>query len=200
MQTLWERAFRSMNVDLNNTGHSLLLTAPASTDFEKLGEVAFEYFGVPSLNVVSQEQAALASIRRSNGVSINLGASTATVTPIVYGCEVHHAVKKFAARSHHHTSFRVLTDDRFAVNGNVLTSFVSSLLPWEAQAQQLGSMSERNRQRLACFIKESAISVALPDGSSPSEEGRLKNEIDVEGPLDTRYGCSAMTLFTPGLT
>lgn len=188
MQTLWERAFRSINVDLNSTGHSLLLTAPSSTDFAKLGEVAFEYFGVPSLNVVSQEQAALASARHWSGVSINLGASTSTVTPILYGCEVKHAIRKFA------------------VTGRVLTAFVSTLLPWESTSQQHGSISERNRERLACYVKETEISVALPDGSCPSEEGRLKNEIDVEGPLDTRFASTlvpkdctagAEILFTP---
>ena len=80
-----------------------------------------------------------------------------------------------------------LTDYRFAVNGRVLTAYVSSLLPWEAQAQQFGSMSERNRQRLACFVKETNLSVAMADGSHHTESERLLKEVDVEGPLDTRY-------------
>lgn len=127
MQTLWERAFRSINVDLNNTGHSLLLTAPSSTDFAKLGEVAFEYFGVPSVNVVSQEQAALASTRSWNGVSINLGASTATVAPILFGCEVKHAVRRYE-RAHTPLSLPMACFDTCQVRCHWPSAYLTCLI------------------------------------------------------------------------
>jgi actin len=87
MEVLWEYTFVEQ-LKVNPTNHPLLLTEPPynpKPNRERMGEIMFETFGVPCLNISIQGVLALLGQGRTTGLVLDSGEGVTNTIPIFDG-------------------------------------------------------------------------------------------------------------------
>lgn len=96
MEKLWEYTFFE-KLDANPMRHPLVLTEPPYNprpNREKICEVMFESFGVPSLNISIQGVLALLGHGRTSGVVLSSGEGVTSTIPIFDGFGLPHCINR----------------------------------------------------------------------------------------------------------
>lgn len=96
MEKLWEYTFFE-KLDANPMRHPVILTEPPynpKPNREKVAEMMFESFGVPSLNISIQGVLALLGHGRTSGVVLSSGEGTTSTIPIFDGFGLPHCINR----------------------------------------------------------------------------------------------------------
>jgi len=96
MEQLWEHTFVEL-LDVNPSLHPILLTEPPynpKPNREKMVELMFEQFGVPSLNISIQGVLALLGQGRTTGLVLDSGEGTTYTIPIFDGFGLMHCINR----------------------------------------------------------------------------------------------------------
>lgn len=96
MEKLWEYTFFE-KLDANPMKHPLILTEPPynpKKNREKMVEMMFESFGVPSLNISIQGVLALLGHGRTSGVVLSSGEGVTSTIPIFDGFGLPHCINR----------------------------------------------------------------------------------------------------------
>ena len=139
MEKIWEYCF-TQELKVDPIEHRVLLTdSPINPkeNREKMAQIMFENFCVPSLIIANSAVLSLYSIGKFTGISADLGDSLSQIVPIFDGHSISHASIKFA------------------LSGNDLTEYMIKLL---SENGQNFSIFER---AIPQIIKEKACYVAL---------------------------------------
>jgi actin-related protein len=140
MEKIWHHTFYS-ELRVSPEEHPVLLTEPPITpkaNRERMTQIMFETFNVPSMVVALQATLAMYASGRSTGVVLDSGAGGTNVVPVYEHYLLPHA------------------NVRLALGGSNLTDYMAQLL-----CQEGYSLSTAQERELACDIKEKLCSVAL---------------------------------------
>ena len=195
MEKIWEFTFKN-ELHVDPIDHPVLLSEvppPSSDDFtssqlfeyhQKIAEIMFETFNIPSLYIANKAYLSLLSIGRTSGLSCDFGYGSLDIVPFIDGKVISPAIK------------------RINITGNDLTSWLIKLF------MKIGfnfvSPSEKD---LVCDIKEKKTYVAFDyenelqkcekDSNSVNINYKLPNdEIMIFG--KERFQCPEL-LFKPQL-
>merc|ERR1740121_801568 len=178
MELLWEYTFyEQLKVDPGK--HPVLLTEPPynpKPNREKMVEIMFEAFGVPSLNISIQGVLALLGQGRTTGIVLDSGEGVTNTIPIFDGYGLPHCI------------------NRIELGGSELNTLMAKLLAQEGTC--LTTTTEQHHVRM---MKEQHCYVAL----DPSTEAADKIDYQIPGGklvslTDERWRCPE-ALFNPSL-
>lgn len=117
MVKIWHHVFRN-ELRVDPSEHPLLLTATAMNsrnNCEKMAQIMFETFGVPSLNIVNQSYLSLMGTGRKTGVVLSIGDGVCEVVPVYDGFILVDSIVKqdFAGRDLTKYLGRILTESGY---------------------------------------------------------------------------------------
>jgi len=109
MEKIWEHSF---NTILRERGvpseHAVYLTEPSQNPKKtraKIAETMFEKFGVPAMDIGDANVCALTAYGKTTGVTVDMGAGTTMVVPIVKGYVIAAGIKRLNFAGHDFTKY-----------------------------------------------------------------------------------------------
>lgn len=157
MEKLWEYTFFE-KLDANPMRHPLILTEPPynpKPNRERVAEMMFESFGVPSLNISIQGVLALLGHGRTSGVVLSSGEGVTSTIPIFDGFGLPHCINRMDTAG---KDLNIILGKLLAKNG---LSLVKSTEKNETQ----------NIKEQHCYVSQDpseenaeAVEHTLPDG------------------------------------
>jgi len=195
MEKIWRHTFNELQVEPEETGHSVLLTEPSTNPKnhrEKMTQIMFETFNVPALYLANTAVLSLYATTQFTGLAIELGYGVSQIVPVYQGYALKHAI------------------ETLDVSGSDLTDHLMHLLRKRYKAEcrdWLTSEARTNRssqKETARAIKEGLAFIARDyddELAHPSSDLEEKYELP-DGKTITigaeRFGC-VEPLFRPSL-
>mmetsp|Transcript_58162 Transcript_58162/g.138448 ORF Transcript_58162/g.138448 Transcript_58162/m.138448 type:complete len:393 (+) Transcript_58162:55-1233(+) len=179
MELVWEHTFVN-ELQVDPSQHALLLTEPPfnpKPNREKMVEIMFETFGVPSMNISIQGVLALQGQGRTTGLVLDSGEGVTYTLPIFDGFALPHCI------------------NRLDLAGRELNTLLAKLL---AQEQRL-CLTTTAQQHQTRLMKESLCYCALDPSSEFAEAASYKlpdgSQIELR---DEQWKCPE-ALFNPSM-
>lgn len=102
MTKIWEHAFYH-ELGVPPAQHPIILTEPRKVnkaDREKMAEIMFETFSVPSFYLGMQAVFSVYSACRTTGIALDSGESSTDIVPVYEGCSMTNAIKRVSVGGH----------------------------------------------------------------------------------------------------
>merc|ERR1711971_593682 len=109
MEKIWDHSFSSiLRVKGESNEHPVFLTEPSKNPKktrEKIAEMMFERFDVPAMDIGDANVCALTAYGKTTGVTVDMGAGTTMVVPIVKGYVIAAGIKRLNFAGHDFTKY-----------------------------------------------------------------------------------------------
>jgi actin len=173
MEKIWHYMFYTdMRIDPSEHPVAMLIRdMTPRPDIEKIAEILFETFNVPSLCLVSDGSAAMANVEKKTGIAVVLEDTYTSVVPCYDGFPLSHAIKKLEYSLHKVQEYlrRLLI-----ANGKISKDLYWFRIYVQDMVDKLGSAFGQEGGRPA-----RKVSYVLPDGDSIAMEGECDRCFDV---------------------